>query len=114
MAQRQRSKSCCSAAAERFQSDEVPDHGVKRVTWSPQVQDTSELGPSESSLRPLALKRQPESTTEDLEDAGADDEDMNALGAVCEEPVTTIGVDGEMLDDEESYIDDVNGGFFGS
>ena len=52
------------------------------------------------------------STTEDLEDAGgqgdADDEDMNALGAVCEEPVVAIGVNGEMLDecdnDEESYI----------
>ena len=65
------------------------------------------------------MKRQPESTTEDLEDArdqgDADDEDMNASGAVCEEPVITIGVDGEMLDgcenDEESYIDDVNGGF---
>ena len=67
------------------------------------------MGPSESSLP----------TTEDLEDArdqgDADDEDMNALGAVCEELVITIGVDGEMLDecenDEESYIDDVNGGF---
>ena len=61
------------------------------------------------------MKRQPESTTEDLEDVGADDEDMNALGAVFEEPVTTIGVDGEMLDrcenDDESYIADVNGGF---
>ena len=39
---------------------------------------------------------------------------MNALKAVCEEPVMTIGVDGEMLDEcendeEESYIDDVNG-----
>ena len=53
--------------------------------------------------------------TEDLEDVGAGGGDTNALGAVCEEPVTTIGVDGEMLDgcenDEESYIDDVNGGF---
>ena len=33
---------------------------------------------------------------------------MKALGAVCEEPVITIGVDGETLDecenDEESYI----------
>ena len=65
------------------------------------------------------MKRQRESTTEDLEDAGdqgdADDEDMNAIGAVCEEPVLTIGVDGEKWDecenDEESYVDDVNGGF---
>ena len=67
------------------------------------------------------LKRQPESTTEDLEDAGdqenrgdADDDDMNALGAVNEEPVITIGVNGETLDEcesvEESYVD-VNGGF---
>ena len=50
------------------------------------------------------LKRQLESTTEDLEDAGdqenggdADDENMNSLRAVCEEPVVTIGVNGEML-----------------
>ena len=65
------------------------------------------------------LKRQPESATEDLEDAGdqgdADDGDMNTIGAVCEEPVITIGVDGENWDecenDEESYLDDVNGGF---
>ena len=65
------------------------------------------------------LKRQPESTTEDLEDAGdqgdADDDDMNAMGEVCEEPVVTIGVDREKWDecenDEESYVDDVNGGF---
>ena len=68
------------------------------------------------------MKRQPESTTEDLEDAGdqenrgdADDDDMKALGAVNEEPVITIGVNGETLDDgesvEESYVDDVNGGF---
>ena len=56
-------------------------------------------------------KRQPESTTEDLED----DADMKALGAVNEEPVITIGVNGETLDEcesvEESYVDDVNGGF---
>ena len=65
------------------------------------------------------LKRQPESTKEDLEDAGdqgdADVDDMNAMGAVCEESVITIGVDGEMLDecenDEESNIDGVNGCF---
>ena len=42
------------------------------------------------SVRLRGSKRQPESTTEDLEDAGdqrrADDEDMNALGAVCEDP----------------------------
>ena len=40
---------------------------------------------------------------------------MNEIGAVCEEPVITIGVDGEKWDecenDEESYVDDVNGGF---
>ena len=105
------------AAAERFQSDEVPDHGVKRVRWSPHV-DTSDLDPSEVEHR-QRLKRQPESTTEDLEDAGdqgdADDDDMNAIGAVCEEPVITIGVDGEKWEgcenDEESYVDNVNGGF---
>ena len=65
------------------------------------------------------LNRQPESATEDLEGAGdqgdADDGDMNTLGAVCEDPVITIGVDGENWDecenDEESYVDDVNGGF---
>ena len=64
------------------------------------------------------MKRQPESTTEDLEDASdqedrgdADDEDMKALGAVNKEPVITIGVDGETLDEledgEESHVDDV-------
>ena len=69
------------------------------------------------------FERQPESTTEDLEDAGdqddgrgdAEDEDMKALGAVCEEPVTTIGVDFEKLEGsenvEESFIHGVNGGF---
>ena len=68
------------------------------------------------------MKRQPESTTEDLEDAGhqenrgdADNDDTKALGAVNEEPVITIGVDGETLDEredgEESHVDDVNGAF---
>ena len=65
------------------------------------------------------MKLQPESATEDLEDAvdqgNADDGDMNTNGTVCEEPVITIGVDGEKWDecenDEESYVDDVNGGF---
>ena len=67
------------------------------------------------------LKRQPESTTEDLEDAGdqenrgdADDDDMKALGAVTEEPVITIWINGETSDEcesvERSYVDDVNGG----
>ena len=118
------------AGANRLQnktkrSDEVPDHGVKRVRWSPHEQDTKEFDPNEpsdASVQSRGLKRQPESTTEDLEDAGdqenrgdADDDDMKALGAVCEEPVITIGVDGETLDEcengEESYVDDVNGGF---
>ena len=119
--------SSCSAD-ERFRSDEVPDHGVKRVRWSPHEQDTKEFDPNESSVQipsqehNRGLKRQPESTTEDLEDAGDqgnrgddDDDDMKALGAVNKEPVITIGVNGETLDEcengEESYIDDVNGGF---
>ena len=45
--------------------------------------------PSDASVQSRELKRQPESTTEDLEDAGdqenrgdADDDDMKALGAV--------------------------------
>ena len=54
------------------------------------------------------LKRQPNSTTEDLDD-------MKPLGAVTEEPAITIGVNGETLDEcenvEKSYVDDVNGGF---
>ena len=86
--------SISSAAAEQFRGDEVPDQGVKSVRWSPQVRDTSELGPSESRSNDRGLKRQPESTTEDLEDAGdqddgqgdADNEDVKALGAVCEQP----------------------------
>ena len=40
---------------------------------------------------------------------------MKALGAVNEEPVITIGFNGDTLDEcesvEESYVDDVNGGF---
>ena len=85
-----------SSADERFRSDEVPDHGVKRVRWSPHAQDTKEFDPNEPSIaivQSRGLKRQPESTTEDLEDAGdqenrgdADDNDMKALGAVNEEP----------------------------
>ena len=38
-----------SSAYERFRSDEVPDHGVKRVRWSPHAQDTKEFDPNESS-----------------------------------------------------------------
>ena len=114
-----------SSADERFRSDEVPNHGVMRVRWSLHEQDTKEFDPNESSVQipsqehNRGLKRQPESTTEDLEDGDdqenrgdADDDDMKALGAV---PVITIGVDGETLDEcesvEESYVDDVNGGF---
>ena len=120
-----------SSADEKFRSDEVPDHGVKRIRWSPHAQDTKEFDLNESSDASVqtpsqehnrGLKRQPESTTDDLEDAGdqenrgdADDDDMKALGAVNEEPVITIGVDGETLDEcengEESHVDDVNGGF---
>ena len=37
-----------SSADERFRSDEVPDHGVKRVRWSPHAQDTKEFDPNES------------------------------------------------------------------
>ena len=32
------------AAAEQFRSNEVPDQGVKRVGWPPQVEDTIETG----------------------------------------------------------------------
>ena len=102
--------SSSSAATDQFRCDEVPDQDVKRVRWSPQIQDTSELGPSESRSNLRGWKRQPDSTTEDLEDAGdqgdsrgdAEDEDMKALGAVCEEHVITIGVDGEKLNEGEN------------
>ena len=40
-----------SSADERFQSDEVPDHGVKRARWSPHEQDTKEFDPNESSVQ---------------------------------------------------------------
>ena len=117
-----------SSADEGFRSDEVPDNGVKRVRWSLHEQETKEFNPSESSVQISSqehnrgLKRQQESTTEDLEDAGVqenrgddDDDDMKAVGALNEEPVITIGVNGETLDEcesvEESYVDDVNGGF---
>ena len=43
---------------------------------------------------------------------------MKTLGAINEEPVVTIGVNGETLDEcesvEESCVDDVNGGFLDS
>ena len=68
-----------SAAAERFHSYGVPDHGFKTVRWSPHVQDASEMGPG-GVEHCQGLKRQPEFTTEDLEDASdqgdADDEDI--------------------------------------
>ena len=62
-----------SSADERFRSDEVPDHGLKRVRWSLHAQDTKEFDPNEpsnASVQSQGLRRQPESTTEDLEDAG--------------------------------------------
>ena len=81
---------------------------------------TREFYPNESmetaGVRPQGLKRQPKSTTEELEDGDQDDADadMKMLGAVREEPVITIGLDRETLAecevDEESFIDDVNGG----
>ena len=104
-----------SSADERFRSDEVPDHGVKRVRWSPHEQDTKEFDPNESSVQiprqehTRGLKRQPESTTEDLEDAGDqenrgddNDDNMKALEAVNEEPVITIGSMVRTLDECES------------
>ena len=69
------------------------------------------------NVRLQGLKRQPEFTTEDLEDGdqGDADADMKTLGAVCEEPVITMVIDSEEANasgtDEESYVDDVNGGF---
>ena len=70
-----------TSADERFRSDEVPDHGVKRVRWSPHEQDAKEFDtnePSDANVQhpsqehaqehSRGLKRQPESTTEDLED----------------------------------------------
>ena len=40
---------------------------------------------------------------------------MKVLGAVNVDPVITIGVNGDTLDEresvEESYVDDINGGF---
>ena len=40
-----------SSADERFRSDEVADHGVKSVRWSPHEQDTKEFDPNESSVQ---------------------------------------------------------------
>ena len=111
-----------NSADERFKRDEISDHGVKRVRWSPHAQNMKEFDSDEqsnASVRSRGLKRQQKSTTENQEDAvdqenrgNTDDDDMKALGAVNEKPVTTIGVDGETSDEfesvEESYVDDVN------
>ena len=107
---------------------EVTKFQIMVSRGSPHEQGTKEFDPNQSSVQipsqehNRGLKRQPDSTTEDLEDAGDqenrgddDDDDMKALGAVNEEPVITIGVNGETLDEcesvKESYVDDVNGGF---
>ena len=46
----------------------------------------------------MLLKRQPESTTEELEDGHPDNNaDMKTLGAVREEPWITVGLNGETL-----------------
>ena len=64
------------SADERFRNDEIPDHGVKRVRWSPHEKDTKEFDSNESSVQipsqehNRGLKRQPDSTTKNLEDAG--------------------------------------------
>ena len=73
-----------------------------------------------AGVRLQGLKRQPESTTEGLEDGnqGDADADMN----MREEPVITIWLDGESLaeceadeiQEEQSNIDDVSGGFLDS
>ena len=39
-----------SSADERFRSDEVPDHGLKRLRWSPHGENTTEFYPNESSV----------------------------------------------------------------
>ena len=90
--------SSSSAAADQYQGFAFPGHGVKRMRWSPQVQDTREFDPNESMetarVQPQGLLRQPESTTEELEDGDQGDADANMkmLGAVCEESVITIGL----------------------
>ena len=94
-------KNCLAEDEERQNSDRkqqsfelkgwLASRVESRVRWSPHLQETREFDPnkpvvtanvqpSESSVRPQGLKRQAESTTEDLEDASdqgdADDEDL--------------------------------------
>ena len=75
------------------------------MTWSPQVSRHKNL--SHTNQWPSS-RVETTSRVHDGSDAGAD---MKMLGAVCEESVMTIGLDGETLAEEESRIDDVNGGF---
>ena len=75
-----------------YSGDEIPDHGVKKARWSLQKK-RAEFDPNESSVQISSqehnrrLKRQPKSTTENLEDArdqesrgDADDVDIKSTG----------------------------------
>ena len=55
-----------SAAGHQHQGDEVPHHGVKKVRWSPQVQDASESDLSETNVRPRGIE-----TTTRVHDGGS-------------------------------------------
>ena len=57
-----------------------------------------------AEVRTEGLYRQPQSTTEGLEDGVGEeaDADMNMVGAVCEQPVITIGLDRETSAESEA------------
>ena len=73
-----------SSPAERFQSDEVPDHGVKRERWSPHA---------------------------DASDMSLGDVEHSQEHAQEQSRVETSENWDECENDEESHVDDVNGGF---
>ena len=92
-----------TAAAERFQSDEIPDHGVNRARWSPHV-DASDVSPGD-------VKHSQEHAQE--HSRGSND-NQSPRRMIWKTPVIKVMPSenwDECENDEESYVDDVNGGF---
>ena len=118
--------SSAAAAADQYEVVQFQIMGSRERSGGHKCKTQGNFIPMKSvetaGVRPQVLQRQPESTTEELEDVGQGHAaaDTKMLAAVCEEPVIAIGLDGETLAEseadelqkEESDIDDVNEGFF--